>query len=47
MGKDLARGKPEAQAAFINNYKRGKDEFGRKVPNPASADLTPVAAGSA
>lgn len=44
MWKDLPRGKPEAQAAFINNYNRGKDEFGREVLNPAGADLTPAAA---
>lgn len=44
MWKDLRRGIPEAQAAYINNYNRGKDEFGREVLNPAGADLTPAAA---
>lgn len=44
MWKDLRRGIPEAQAAFYDNYNRGKDEFGREVLNPAGADLTPAAA---
>ena len=44
MWKNLARGIPEAQAAYFNNYNRGKDEFGREVLNPAGADLTPAAA---
>lgn len=44
MWRDLARGLPEAQAAFYNNYNRGRDEFGRKVLNPAGVDLTPAVA---
>ena len=45
MWKDLPRCKPEAEAAYYNDYNNGKDEFGRKVLNPAGVDLTPVAAG--
>jgi hypothetical protein len=41
MWKDLPRCKPEAQAAYFNNYNRGRDEYGRKVLNPAGVDLTP------
>ena len=44
MWKNLPRGQPEAQAAYYNNYNRGRDEFGRKVLNPAGVDLTPRAA---
>ena len=44
MWKKLPRGKPEAEAAYYNNYNRGRDEFGRKVLNPAGVDLTPRAA---
>lgn len=44
MWKDLPRGKPEAKAAFFDNYNRGKDEFGREVLNPAGIDLTPAVA---
>jgi hypothetical protein len=44
MWKSLPRGKPEAEAAYYNNYNRGRDEFGRKVLNPAGVDLTPRAA---
>ncbi len=44
MWKDLPRGLPEAQAAYYNNYNRGRDEFGRKILNPAGVDLTPRAA---
>jgi hypothetical protein len=44
MWKNLPRGKPEAEAAYYNNYNRGRDEFGRKVLNPAGVDLTPRAA---
>ena len=44
MWKDLPRCKPEAQAAYYNNYNRGKDEFGREVLNPAGVDLTPAVA---
>jgi len=41
MWDDLPRCKPEAQAAYFNNYNRGKDQFGREVLNPAGVDLTP------
>jgi hypothetical protein len=44
MWRDLPRGKPEAEAAYYNNYNRGRDEFGRKVLNPAGIDLTPQVA---
>ncbi|HEY3505974.1 MAG TPA: SH3 domain-containing protein [Actinocatenispora sp.] len=37
--KDVAQGTPEAQAAYLNGYNGGKDEFGRKVLNPAGIDL--------
>ena len=37
----LPRCKPWAQAADRNNYNHGKDQFGRKVLNPAGVDLTP------
>jgi len=41
MWRSLRRGKPEAQAAYFNNFNRGRDAFGRKVQNPAGVDLTP------
>ncbi len=41
---DLPRGLPEAEAAFYDNYNKGKDGFGRKVLNPAGVDLTPAVA---
>ncbi len=44
MWKNLPRCKPEAQAAYFNNYNNGRDEFGRKVLNPAGVDLTPAVA---
>jgi len=44
MWKNLPRCVPEARAAYFNNYNNGKDEFGRKVLNPAGVDLTPTAA---
>ncbi len=44
MWKDLPRGLPEAEAAYYDNYNRGRDEFGRKVLNPAGIDLTPAVA---
>ena len=44
MWADLPRGVPEAQAAYYNNYNQGRDEFGRKVLNPAGVDLTPAVA---
>ncbi len=44
MWKNLPRCKPEAQAAYYHNYNNGKDEYGRKVLNPAGVDLTPAVA---
>jgi hypothetical protein len=41
MWDDLPRCKPEAQAAYFRNYNRGRDQFDRKVLNPAGVDLTP------
>ncbi|MGI8909552.1 MAG: hypothetical protein ACR2JR_03225 [Rubrobacteraceae bacterium] len=41
MWRKLRRGKPQAQAAYFNNFNRGRDEFGRKVLNPGGVDLTP------
>ncbi len=41
MWDDLPRCKPEAEAAYFDNYNHGKDQFGRKVLNPAGVDLTP------
>jgi hypothetical protein len=37
--KNLPEGKPEAQAAYQSGYNGGKDQFGRKVSNPAGIDL--------
>lgn len=37
--KDLPQGRPEAQAAYENGYNGGRDEFGRRVLNPAGIDL--------
>ncbi len=45
MWGNLKRCTPEAQAAYFDNYNRGKDQFGRKVLNPAGVDLTPRVAG--
>ncbi len=39
MWRDLPQGTPEAQAAHQNGYNGGKDEFGRKVANPAGIDI--------
>jgi hypothetical protein len=44
MWKGLRRCVPEARAAYFNNYNRGRDEYRRKVTNPAGVDLTPRAA---
>jgi hypothetical protein len=44
MWKDLPRCMPEAEAAFYDNYNRGKDQFGREVLNPAAIDITPAVA---
>jgi hypothetical protein len=35
----LPTGEPESQAAYQNGYNGGKDQFGRKVLNPAGIDL--------
>ncbi|MFD9965618.1 hypothetical protein [Amycolatopsis sp. NPDC058986] len=37
--KDLPQGKPEAQAAYQDNYNGGKSGLGYKVQNPAGIDL--------
>ncbi|MPZ83909.1 MAG: hypothetical protein GEV28_27365 [Actinophytocola sp.] len=37
--KDLPQGKPEAQAAYQDDYNGGADQFGRQVANPAGIDL--------
>jgi hypothetical protein len=36
---DLPQGKPQSQAAYQDGYNGGKDQFGRKVANPAGIDL--------
>lgn len=36
---DLPQGKPASQAAYEDGYNGGKDQFGRKVKNPAGIDL--------
>lgn len=36
---DLPRGRPQAEAAFTDNYAGGRDGFGRRVANPAGIDL--------
>jgi hypothetical protein len=36
---DLPQGTPEAQAAYLNGYNGGHDQFGRTVSNPAGIDL--------
>jgi hypothetical protein len=41
MWDDLPRCTAEAQAAYFRNYNGGRDQFGRKVRNPAGVDLTP------
>lgn len=41
---DLDVGVPEAYAAFYDDYNNGKDEFDRKVTNPAGIDLSTAAA---
>jgi hypothetical protein len=42
--RNLPRCKPEAEAAYFDNYNKGKDQFGREVTNPAGIDLTLAAA---
>jgi hypothetical protein len=37
--QDLPTGKPQAQAAYQDNYNEGRDQFGRDVANPAGIDL--------
>lgn len=37
--RDLPQGTPASQAAYQNGYNNGKDQFGRKVANPAGIDL--------
>jgi hypothetical protein len=37
--RDLPQGKPASQAAYEDGYNGGKDQFGRKVKNPAGIDL--------
>ncbi len=44
MWNDLPRCLPQAEAAFFDNYNRGKDQFGREVGNPAGVDITPAVA---
>ena len=44
MWRKLPRCKPEAQAAYFRNFNRGRDQFSRKVLNPAGVDLTPPVA---
>jgi len=39
MWGDLPRGKPAAQAAYLDGYNHGRDEFGRTITNPAGIDL--------
>jgi hypothetical protein len=39
MWKDLPQGKPESQAAYLEGYNGGYDQFGRRVANPAGIDL--------
>jgi hypothetical protein len=41
MWDDLPRCTPQAQAAYFKDYNNGKDQYGRKVLNPAGVDLTP------
>ena len=36
---DLPQGRPASQAAYQDGYNEGKDQFGRRVANPAGIDL--------
>jgi hypothetical protein len=36
---DLPQGTPEAEAAYLDGYNDGRDEFGRRVQNAAGLDL--------
>ena len=42
--KRAGRCNPEAQEAYYHNFNGGKDQFGRKVLNPAGIDVTPAVA---
>ncbi|MBT9138778.1 MAG: hypothetical protein DDT31_01354 [Syntrophomonadaceae bacterium] len=42
--KDLPLGQPQAEEAFFRNHNGGRDQFGRRVTNPAGVDLTPEVA---
>jgi hypothetical protein len=44
MFKRVPRCKPEAQVAYYQDFNEGKDEFGRKVLNPAGVDVSPAVA---
>lgn len=46
MWRDLRRCKPEAEAAYFDNYNKGEDQYGREVLNPAGIDLTLRAASA-
>jgi hypothetical protein len=37
--QDLPQGKPEATAAYYQDYNNGHDQFGREVSNPSGIDL--------
>ncbi|MPZ66154.1 MAG: hypothetical protein GEU83_11780 [Pseudonocardiaceae bacterium] len=37
--RDLPQGLPQSQAAFRDGYNGGRDQFGRRVTNPAGVDL--------
>ena len=37
--RDLPQGKPEATAAYYQDYNNGRDQFGRQVSNPSGIDL--------
>lgn len=37
--RDLPQGRPQAQAAYQDGYNGGRDQFGRRVANPAGIDL--------
>jgi hypothetical protein len=39
MWTDLPAGTPQAQAAFEDGHNGGRDQFGRRVGNPAAVDL--------
>jgi hypothetical protein len=39
MWRDLPQGKPEATAAYYQDYNNGRDQFGRQVSNPSGIDL--------